>query len=157
MEEYLIDLNATQAAIRAGYSVNRASEIGYQLLQKTTVCNAILAAKAERSRRTGITQDRVLRELAKISFAKMTDFADWDENGVRFKDSSELSPEDAACIAEITEQEIEIDGVIKRTKKIKLHDKNSAIEKIGRHLGIFNDKIKMDVNQQITFVDDVDD
>lgn len=61
VEEYLIDLNATQAAIRAGYSPKRASEQGHQLLQKTTVSEAISKAMAERSRRTGISQDTLKR------------------------------------------------------------------------------------------------
>ncbi|SUU98749.1 Terminase small subunit [Avibacterium paragallinarum] len=63
VEEYLIDLNATQAAIRAGYSKNRASELGYQLLQKTTVQQAIEAAQNKRAERVQITQDDVIRML----------------------------------------------------------------------------------------------
>lgn len=157
VEEYLIDLNATQAAIRAGYSVKRASEIGYQLLQKTTVSEAIAAAMAERSRRTGITQDRVIQELAKIAFAKMTDFVEWDGEGVRFRDSSQLSDEDAACVAEVTEQEIEFESGKKKTKKIKLHDKVAALEKLGRHLGIFNDKLELGGNVKLVFEDDYGD
>ena len=73
VEEYMIDLNATQAAIRAGYSVKSASDIGGQLLGKTHVQRAIARAKAERSRRTGITQDRVLQELARIAFVNAAD------------------------------------------------------------------------------------
>lgn len=67
VQEYLVDLNATQAAIRAGYSQRRAGEIGYQLLQKTTVQEAIKAAMDERGDRTHITQDFVLAELYKIA------------------------------------------------------------------------------------------
>ena len=63
VEEYLVDLNATQAAIRAGYSINRASELGYQLLQKTTVSDAIQSAMKKRQNRTEITQDMVLKEI----------------------------------------------------------------------------------------------
>ena len=63
--EYLVDLNATQAAIRAGYSEKRASEIGYQLLQKTTVQAAIQAAMADREKRTGVTQDWVSRSFTR--------------------------------------------------------------------------------------------
>lgn len=66
VEEYLVDLNATAAAIRAGYSRNRASEIGWQLLQKTTILQAVQAAQAERSARTQITQDYVLTNLKEI-------------------------------------------------------------------------------------------
>ena len=67
VQEYLVDLNATQAAVRAGYSRRRAGEIGYQLLQKTTVQEAIKAAMVERGDRTHITQDFVLSELYKIA------------------------------------------------------------------------------------------
>ena len=63
VEEYLVDLNATQAAIRAGYSEARASEIGYQLLQKTPVTAEIEKAQAERSKRVEVTQDDVIRLL----------------------------------------------------------------------------------------------
>ena len=67
VQEYLVDLNATQAAIRAGYSAKRAGEIGYQLLQKTPIQEAIKAAMGERGERTHITQDFVLSELYKIA------------------------------------------------------------------------------------------
>lgn len=63
VEEYLVDLNATQAAIRAGYSENRASELGYQLLQKTPVQNAIYELKQQRSQSTGITAEKVLLDI----------------------------------------------------------------------------------------------
>ena len=73
VEEYLIDLNATQACIRAGYSPKTAMEQGYQLLQKTSVQEAIAECMAARSRRTGVNQDRVVLELAKIAFVRMPD------------------------------------------------------------------------------------
>lgn len=74
IEEYLIDLNATKAAIRAGYSEKRASEIGYQLLQKTTIKSAIQAAAEERSKRTAITADRVLQEIGEVAFMSAADY-----------------------------------------------------------------------------------
>ena len=76
VEEYLIDLNATQAAIRAGYSPHTAKDIGCENLAKPNIAAAISQAMAERSRRTGINQDRVLQELARIGFAKITDVVD---------------------------------------------------------------------------------
>ncbi|MDG4948817.1 terminase small subunit [Actinobacillus equuli subsp. haemolyticus] len=63
VEEYLIDLNATQAAIRAGYSENTATEIGYENLTKPHIQNAIAEAQKQRSQRTQITQDEVLNRL----------------------------------------------------------------------------------------------
>ena len=75
VEEYLIDLNATQAAIRAGYSPKTANVIGCENLSKPEISNAISRAMAERSRRTGISQDRVVQELAKIAFVNITDIS----------------------------------------------------------------------------------
>lgn len=78
VEEYLVDLNATQAAIRAGYSAKNADKIGPELLGKTRVSEAVQAAMAKRSQRVGITQDKVLDELAKIGTAEAHDYADAD-------------------------------------------------------------------------------
>ena len=152
-EEYLLDLNATQAAIRAGYSASRASEIGYQLLQKTTVQNYIQKKQAERSERTGITQDRVLRELAAIAFADATDYVQVvekplvDSDGEKILDNSgkeimlpdiqitetdKLKPEQKKAIAGIKHGRGGIE--------LKLNDKTKALELLGRHLGMWNDK-----------------
>lgn len=76
VEEYLIDLNATQAAIRAGYSAKTADQQGSRMLANVKVQQAISVAMAERSKRTGINQDRVVLELARIAFVKMTDLVD---------------------------------------------------------------------------------
>ena len=76
VEEYLIDLNATQAAIRAGYSPKTATAIASENLSKPSISAAIACAMAERSKRTGITQDRILEELAKVAFIKLTDIVD---------------------------------------------------------------------------------
>ena len=76
VDEYLIDLNATQAAIRAGYSVKTANEQGAQNLAKVSIQQAIAEQMADRSRRTGVNQDRIVLELARIAFAKITDIVD---------------------------------------------------------------------------------
>ena len=74
--EYLVDLNATQAAIRAGYSEKTAEQMGYQLLQKTSVQKAVQIAMKDRQQRTEITQDMVLDELGKVAFSKAADYTD---------------------------------------------------------------------------------
>lgn len=76
VQEYLLDLNATQAAIRAGYSEKTAEQMGYQLLQKTSVQEAVQEAMKNRQQRTEITQDCVLSELGKVAFAKAADYTD---------------------------------------------------------------------------------
>ena len=74
--EYLIDLNATQAAIRAGYSVKTAGSIGDENLKKPEINSAIAKEMAKRSKRTGVNQDRVVLELAKIAFVNASDVID---------------------------------------------------------------------------------
>ena len=92
-EEYLIDLNATQAAIRAGYSEKTAREQAAQNLSKLNIQEKIAELKAERSKRTEITQDRVIKELAAMAFAKATDYAQIAGNVVFIKSTTELTPQ----------------------------------------------------------------
>ena len=132
--EYLVDLNATAAAIRAGYSEKRAAEIGYQLLQKTTVQAAIQEALQAREKRTLITQDRVLAELGKIGFSDLKDFVEFGPDGVSLKQDADV---DGAVVAEVSETATQLGS----SKKIKLHDKMKALELIARHLGMLNDKL----------------
>ena len=144
IEEYLCDLNATQAAIRAGYSKRRASELGYQLLQKTTVQKAISKAQVERSGRTQITQDQVLQELAKIGFANMADYMRVGSNGDPCLDFSALTRDQAAALVEVTVEDF-VDGRGEdardvRKVKFKLADKRAALVDIGKHLGMFVDR-----------------
>lgn len=141
VEEYLIDLNATQAAIRAGYSVKTAEQIGYQLLQKTSVSKAISKAMAERSKRTGINQDRVLLELARIGFAKITDVVDPETAKIR-EDATE---DDLACIQSIKIKPNEYGT----EREVKMYDKKSALVDIGRHLGMFKDKLELETDMDL--------
>jgi phage terminase small subunit len=133
VEEYLVDLNATQAAIRAGYSARRAAEIGYQLLQKTPVSEAVARAKAERSARTGITADRVLEELGALAFANMGQFAEWGPGGVTFRPSDGVDPR---AVAEVKESVNRYGSNL----GIKLHDKVAALKLAGQHVGLFGDR-----------------
>ena len=139
VDEYLIDLNATQAAIRAGYSPHRADSHGPRLLGNVGIAEAIEKAMAERSERTEITQDSVLRELALIGFADMAAFVQWSKDGVVLKCSENLSPEQTRLVAEVSQTKTEHGGTI----KFKLHDKQAALVNLGRHLGLFTDHLKV--------------
>ena len=139
VEEYLIDLNATQAAIRAGYDVGsaqRASEIGAQLLQNTQVSSAISKAMAERSKRTGVNADRVVTELAKIAFVNASDVIDADTATLK----PDAAPEDTAAIQSVKVKTFGEDGL---EREIKMADKLKALELLGKHLGMFEDKLKL--------------
>lgn len=138
IDEYMIDLNQTKAAIRAGYSPKTANEQASRLLTNVNIQHELQKKQAEQSRRTGITQDRVLNELAKIGFSNMDDFVMWGRKGINLRESNELSREDAACVQEVSESITEYGS----TTKIKLYDKKSALELIGKHIGLFNDKIQ---------------
>ncbi len=150
VEEYLIDLNATQAAIRAGYSPATAKEIGCENLTKPNISEAISKAMAERSRRTGINQDRVLQELARIGFAKITDVVDPDTAKIR----PDASEDDLACIQSIKIKPNEFGT----EREVKLYDKKSALVDLGKHLGLFKEKMEltgdMDLNITIDYGED---
>ena len=100
--EYIIDLNATQAAIRAGYSKKTANRIASENLSKLDIQKKIQELRQERAERTEITQDKVLKELAGIGFVPIT------------------------------------------KGKIRAADKTKALELLGRHLGMFTDKLQIE-------------
>ncbi|MCM1958159.1 terminase small subunit [Acinetobacter modestus] len=145
VDEYLVDRNATQAAIRAGYSAKTANEIGAQNLAKLSIKEAIAIGEAEIAERTKITQDMVIKELAKIGFSNMLDYINVTEGGDPVTDFSTLTRDQAAAISEITVEEY-TEGRgddarnVKRTK-FKLSEKRSALVDIGKHLGMFKDHL----------------
>ena len=146
VEEYLIDLNATQAAIRAGYSEKTAAAVGCENLTKPNISAAIEIAKAKRSERTEITQDMVLREFAKIGFADIRKAVAWgsapeptgnpDDDRIYPVEliASEMMDDDTA--AAISEVSLTAQGV-----KIKMYDKKGALDSIAKHLGMFTDVV----------------
>lgn len=142
VEEYLIDLNATQAAIRAGYqagSTQRASEIGSELLHKTPVQKAIAKAMADRSKRTGISQDRVVEELAKIAFMNAADVINTEDASIL----EDASREDLSCIQSVKVKQSDGEKGSSIEREIKLADKIRALELLGKHLGMFKDRVEI--------------
>jgi phage terminase small subunit len=134
---YLVNLNATQAAIEAGYSKRSAMELGYQLLQKPSVVAAIQDAMQERSRRTQVTQDRVLQELAAIGFANIYDAINAESGQLVYKNMDELPADLQKAIVEISCVPSK-DGPTKITR-LKLACKVRALDMLIRHLGMLND------------------
>jgi phage terminase small subunit len=130
VEQYLIDLNGKEAAIRAGYSRTRAAARGYGLLRLTEVRAAIADAMARRAARTAITAERVLEEYARIAFADWRRFADWGPRGVRFAAARDLSAEDTPLIAELVDAGPQRGGL----RRVKLFDKQAALTSLARIL-----------------------
>ena len=132
LREYLLDLNATKAAERAGYSVRNAKKIGWELLQKPHIAAAIKEAMEAREERTLVTVDRVVQELAMVAFANIAD---------AFDAEGKLLP--IGKMPRSFQSAIDIYQRDDRGVRIKMHDKISALEKLGRHLGIFIDKVQL--------------
>jgi len=132
VDEYLFDLNATQAAIRAGYSTHTAKDIGCENLAKPSIKVEIDKALAERSRRTGITTDRVLVELAKIGFVNAADVMNFDDATVKEGSSRDDTAAIKSVKVKVTPTE---DGSIVE-RELVLFDKLNALNQLGRHLGI---------------------
>lgn len=142
VEEYLIDLNATQAAIRAGYSPLSARQVGTENLSKPSIRTCIDKEIAERSKRTGVNQDRVIRELARLAFVNATDVINLNQATV----IEDASIDDTAAIASVKVKYIptsEGEGV---EREIKLTDKLKALELLGKHLGMFKDNVNINAN-----------
>lgn len=141
-EEYLVDLNATQAAIRAGYSKKTARIKGCQLLTKVNIQAEIQRLKDKRSQRTEITADNVVLELAKIAFSNIEDFLEVLENGevtlktFEFIEREKLAAIESIKISTTTNKD---DSREYTTTQFKLHSKLNALEQLGKHLGIFKE------------------
>lgn len=145
VEEYLIDLNATQAAIRAGYSVKTANEQGCQNLAKLSIQEAIAKAMAERSKRTGINQDRVIQELARIAFVNPQNVINAEDGSIR-EDAVE---DDLACIQSVKVKTVFSERSQSEEREVKLNDKLKALELLGKHLGMFTDKLELDADMDL--------
>lgn len=146
VREYLIDLNAKQAAIRAGYSARTAQTQASRLLATPKVQAMIDEAMAARAARTEITADAVLRELAKIGFANMADYMKAGADGDPYLDFSSLTADQAAALVEVTVEDYkegrgEAARDVRRVK-FKLADKRAALVDIGKHLGMFVDRVE---------------
>ena len=129
VREYLVDLNATQAAIRAGYSQNTAGKIGHENVTKPEIASAIQAAMNDRAERTNITVDRVLAEYARIGLADIREVVQVTSEGVKILPSDQWRPQAAAAVAEVKEG---TDGQL----SVKMHSKLGALDKVAQHLGM---------------------
>jgi len=147
-KEYLIDLNATKAADRSGFSKKTAYSQGQRLLKDVEVQKLIQKEMEKRSKRTKINQDRVLKELAMIGFSDLRNYVDIEkETGVIRAKTFEEMPEGESRVIQSIEENRAIKEDAKGEQvtvydkiKFKLHDKLKALELIGKHLGMFVDK-----------------
>lgn len=138
VQEYLVDLNATAAAARAGY---KDPNIGRQLITKNNVSAAVQAAMQKRQDRTEISQDKVLLECAKLAFFDIRKL--FDENGKPL-DISKLDDDTAAALVGLDVQDVsDSDGnYVGFIKKYKMADKCKMLELLGKHFGLWEHQDK---------------
>lgn len=151
VEEYLIDLNATQAYKRAGYSVKNdvtARVEGNKLLTKPNIQQRIKELREEQSKRTQITADMVLNELAAIAFSDRTTIAKVNSDGmVELSETDKLPAEVKKSISGIKEGKFGVE--------VSSYDKVKALELLGKHLGVFDDNKTKDTEKVIEKLDEV--
>lgn len=164
VDEYLIDLNGTQAAIRAGYSELAAKQIASENLTKPNIAKAIAIARKERADRTKMTADEVVAELSKIARFNIKDITRVTSDGDGYVDLSLLTPEQGAALSSITvEDYVEGRGEDARSvKKVRVtaFDKNSSLLSLLKHHGV-DGKTKLEhsgpdgkpISLEVTFVE----
>ena len=150
IQEYLIDLNATQAAIRAGYSKKTADVQGSRLLGNAKIAKAIQKAKEATAKRLEITHDEWLGELKLIGFSDLANHIeiDSDTGAIRAKGLNEMPENTSRALESITEIRTIHENakgdqtVINDRVTFKLHSKIEALKTIGKHLGFLTDKVE---------------
>ena len=150
VEEYAIDFNGTQAAMRAGYAQKSARFTARDLLDKPEIFAAIAALQKKHAERCDISAERVIRELALLGFSNILDYMTAPEGADPYIDLSAMTRDQAAALTEVTcERYFEGKGddatPVVRTK-IKVADKRGALELLGKHLSVFKDASPVNLN-----------
>ncbi len=138
-EEYLVDLNVTQAAIRAGYTVRSAGQTGHKLMMNDQIAELIQAGRDRISTTVEVTQDAIANELRLLGFSNMLDYITIGANGDAYVDLSDLTRDQAAAIASVeVEDWIEGrngEGRDVRKVRFKVADKRGALMELAKLLG----------------------
>jgi len=150
VEQFVISGNATDAAKQAGYSEKSAAALGSQLLANPKVAIAVQDALDARAERTGITADMVLAELARIAFSDLRDVATWGADTLALIDSSELTDDAARSLREVVATTSQTEHGTTNRLHVKQHDKMKALELLGKHLGMFREKLDVNVSGGLT-------
>jgi phage terminase small subunit len=147
VEEYLVDLNATQAAIRAGYSKRTARSVGSENLTKPDIAEAIAEARRRVAGKLEVTKERIVSEYARLAFSDIRDLFTWDEERACYVPSQDLTADQAAAVSAIEAETVHFtddDGntTTKIKLKLKTYDKKGALDSLAKHLGMFVDRVE---------------
>lgn len=151
-EEYLIDLNATQAAVRAGYSKKTANEQGARLLANVSVQNYLTAKKQKLAEKSEITKERLIEELTKLALFDIRNIFTVDGGLKNVKDFGDAEAAAIAGIESFDVKEPDSGMVLGTTQKVKILNKINAIERISKMLG-FDAPIKQEHSGSLTFLE----
>ena len=146
VDEYMFDLNAKAAALRAGYNMEQSPT---ELMARPHVNEAIEIKLAERSKRLGVSSDRIIAELAKIAFANIGDIVDPTNAAVKH----DVHEYDSSAISSIKVKT----GEWGTEREVKLYDKKSALELLGKHVGLFSDRLTLDGSMALNITIDYGD
>jgi phage terminase small subunit len=153
-QQWIIDKNSTKAAERAGYSKNTAAQQGARLYKNVNIRKYIDKLLKKQSIRTGNKADKVLNEIAKLAYGNVQDFYDGKGN---LKPIQDLKREQAACITEIkTVEKFDKDGKLTTYTTYKISDKGVNLERLGRNLKLFTDKIDLNLSLEDKTDDELD-
>lgn len=126
VDEYLVDLNATQAAIRAGYSERTARSQGQRLLTNVDIQAALTKRIEDRAARTEVTADAVLKKVAEIAMTNLSAFVAWEKGEITLRPSAEIPAAQMSALQEIAETR---EGL-----RVKMADRMPALTLLFRHL-----------------------
>ena len=135
VEEFLVDLNGAQAAIRAGYSRRTAKEQASRLLTKVNVQAALAAAQAARAQRVELTQDTVLRELALLAQSDVTHYVIDDHGNVALREGAPAGA--MRAVASLKKKIIHTETAVIYETEVRLWNKPASVRMAGEHLGLF--------------------
>lgn len=148
VKEYLVDLNATQAAIRAGYSEKTAKDIGCQNLAKLDIAEAIQEAFNARAKRVEITADRVLLEIARSAFVDPAEYFSSNGSLLEIHAMPEETRRSISGVKVRKERSGEYDDdgkpLMDTITEIKVNDKTRNLELLGKHLKLFSDRLEIE-------------
>ena len=144
-QEYLVDLNAKQAAIRAGYSPKTAKSVGYRLLTYVDVMAEVTRRLEDRAKRNDVDADRVIEELARLAFGDLRSIVQVVDGKVVVKPSAEWTRDEAATVAEVAQTR---QGI-----RVKMHPKLQALEALAKHLGMYVTRLDVNLEASLTLGD----
>lgn len=138
--EYIVDFNATQAALRAGLgkTLRTTRQRGYEMMQREDVQQRIRELVEARKQRIEVTEEALVEEARRLAFASAGDIVKWGPQGIEIRCSTELTPEEMATVAEVSETKTEHGGTI----KVKQHDKIGPLRLLMQYKGMLRDKVE---------------